>query len=99
MRTAIEKRLDVLERQVAALRPAAPSDEPLAWARWSTDAELEFLEGVAERAAYGVEPSAAERLRWIEVEAGATRKMLAGEPDDLEKSRLEREVAASRWLR
>jgi hypothetical protein len=96
MRAAIERRIAEIELQVAALRPPAPHDELLAWAHWTTDEELEFLEGVAKRGVCGVEPSADEQLRWIEIEAGATRRMLAGEPNCTERNRW-RDAAVSRW--
>jgi hypothetical protein len=88
-RAEMERRLDVLERQVAALRPPAePDEQGFAWLRWASTSELMQLEGPIERAAYGIEPTADERLAMIAIEVTCTRRLLAGEPDDVQKTRL-----------
>ena len=92
-KSAVEKRIAGLEAAVARVVPVRPEiGEALAWAAWATAGELVFLRGVCDRAACGVEPTPDECLHVIEIEAGCTRKMLAGEPDHFERSRLEREA-------
>ena len=101
-RSAIERRLGEIETAVARVVPVRPEiGEALAWAAWATDCELMFLRGVCDRATCGIEPTPDECLHVIEIEAGCTRKMLAGEPDDIERRRLEREAERERtgWPR
>jgi hypothetical protein len=74
---AIGRRLRALERRLAPLRPPAVP----AWIRWTTHAELDDLEERYRLAAEaGRELTELDVLRVIEVEAAATRRMLAGEP-------------------
>jgi hypothetical protein len=76
MASAISRRLRDLERRLAPLRPRA-----LDWIAWMTNAELDDLEEQYRLAAEdGREPTPMDVLRAIEVEAAATRRMLAGEP-------------------
>jgi hypothetical protein len=87
-RTQIERQLAALEREVARIAPPeSDADNPLAWAAWLTKDELEFAEEVARLSVSGDELTPAEYARWIEVQAGGIRRMLNGEPTDVEKSR------------
>jgi hypothetical protein len=90
-RAEIERQLAALEVEVARIAPPkSDSDNPLAWAAWLTNDELEFAENVARLAVSGDDLRPAEYARWIEVQAGAIRRMLNGEPTDVEKSRAAR---------
>ena len=74
---ALERRLRAIEARRA--QPAPPGTMP-AWAHWVRHEEIDELEDLYRRVADGEhEPTEADELRCIEIEAGATRRMLAGE--------------------
>jgi hypothetical protein len=73
----------------------APSglEEALAWARWASDEDLDWLEGLASRCVHlDHEPTQQEQAKWLSIEADAIVRMLAGEPDVIEQGRREREA-------
>jgi hypothetical protein len=79
MSRAIARRLAALEGRLAPLRRRSPAAE-FAWLTWCSVDELLELERLAEAVHFGRELTAAEKLRAVELEAAATRRMLVGEP-------------------
>ena len=76
--TALARRLAELEARRA--RPPVPGVAP-EWLHWATGEEIEALEVVYFAVETGErEATEADLLLCIEVEAAATRRMLAGEP-------------------
>ena len=76
--TALERRLRAIEARLAPLRPPAPAS---AWLSWVDVDDLDWAEGVLYEAELGTrEVTEQDLLRFIEIEAAATRRMLAGEP-------------------
>ena len=76
--TALERRLRVIEARRA--QPPAPGAPP-AWLRWATGEEVDALEAMLGEIEDGEhEPTEVDTLLCIEIEARATRRMLAGEP-------------------
>ena len=74
-----EKHVASLEHRVALLGPSLPGDQ-FAWIAWTADDELDCLEQIGRRLAYeDIALTVDDQLRWLEIEAGATRRMLAGE--------------------
>ena len=81
-RALLERRLDAIAAEVAALQPQAPADpgnNPFAWLAWLNTGDLMRIEGVIERGTLGIEPTPEERAQWLALEADAVRRMLAGE--------------------
>lgn len=78
-RIHVEKRLEQLERAAAALRPAPDRDnDPLAWAHWASNAELDELEQIARHAMHNDgEVTVDQYARFIELELACTRRQLA----------------------
>jgi hypothetical protein len=77
MAGAIARRLAAIEARLAPLRPRPATPEALAWLGWVSCDDLVWLEGLLRE---DREPTELERVRVIEIEASATRRMLAGEP-------------------
>ena len=81
-RALLERRLDAIAAEVAALQPRAPAgpgNNPFAWLAWLNTGDLMQIEGVIERGTLGIEPTPEERAQWLALEADAIRRMLAGE--------------------
>ena len=81
-RDKLERRLDAIAAEVAALQPKAaadPGNNPLAWLAWLHTGDLMWIEGVIERGNLGIEPTPEERAQCLALEADAIRRMLAGE--------------------
>ena len=94
MTAAIERRLEQIEAQLAVLAPKPTElDDALVWVAWLSRDDLSWLEELYRRLAEGGgEPTTQERARCLAIEAGAIRRMLAGEPDDNTRLKLEREA-------
>ena len=84
---SVEQLREVLERAVHAVR-AAPAElearlAPLRrpdWLRWASGDEVDALEAIYGAIEAGVrDPTEADRLLCIQIEAAAIRRMLAGE--------------------
>jgi hypothetical protein len=93
-RAVLERRLDAIAAEVAALQPMAPADpgnNPFAWLAWLHTGDLMWIEGVIERGNLGIELTPEERAQWLALEAGAIRRMLAGEPPVVDALEAERE--------
>ena len=74
----IARRIAELEARLVPLRPPAPGAPP-PWLAFATRDELVELEALLELIEGGErEPTEVDRLRCIEIEARATRAMLAG---------------------
>jgi hypothetical protein len=66
-------------------------DNPFAWFAWLPDEDLMWIEGVIERAhVHGIQPTPEEWAKWLGLEAGAIRRMLAGEPPVVDALEAER---------
>ena len=75
---ALARRLAELEARRA--QPPAPGILP-AWVRWARHEEVDELEALYRAIEEGErEVTEGDELRCIEIAAGATRRMLAGEP-------------------
>jgi hypothetical protein len=77
---ALDRRLVELEAQLALPRPKADLEALCPWLRWVSHDDLDWLEQLYRSMEHGAEPSEVDRLRAVEIEARATRAMLAGEP-------------------
>ena len=56
-RAVLERRLDAIAAEVAALQPQAPADpgnNPFAWLAWLNTGYLMWIEGVIERGNLGI---------------------------------------------
>ena len=63
-RAVLERRLDAIATEVAALQPKAPADpgnNPFAWLAWLNTGDLMWIEGVIEHGNLGIEPTPEER--------------------------------------
>ena len=77
---AIARRLADLEARLEPLRPSAPGAPP-PWLAWASRGELLELETLLEPIeADERDPTEVDQLLALEIEARATRRMLAGEP-------------------
>jgi hypothetical protein len=78
MTAALARRIAELEARRGV--PREPGAAP-AWLRWATGDEVDQLEQLYRAVETGArEPTESDQLLCIEVEAAATRLMLAGEP-------------------
>jgi hypothetical protein len=76
--TSLAKRVADLEAKRG--RPPVPGAPP-PWLAWATGGEVDQLEALSRAVETGErEPTEADQLLCIEVEARATRAMLTGEP-------------------
>ena len=91
---ALERRLEQIEAQLTVLAPKPTElDEALAWVASLNCEDLRWLEELYRRLAEGGgEPTTLERARCLAIEADAIMRMLAGEPDDSTRLKLEREA-------
>ena len=80
-RAQLERRLDAIAGEIAAIQPKAPAepDNPFEWMRWLDTDDLMWIEGVIDRGEPRDRADPEERAQWLALEADAVRRMLAGE--------------------